>query len=258
MSWIIAILLGLVQGIAEFLPISSSGHLTLISKIFGFQNNIFLISILLHFATLFAIVWTFRKYIWGIIKHPLSKDAINIYITIIPTILIVLFFKSYLNDYFANSKLLPYGLLLTATLLLLTYLIQGRRAEQERFCGIKRGNALLMGIVQGFATIPGISRAGSTICTGLLGGEKREEVTRFSFVMSIPIIAGSLIYEFIKGDFLQLGGTSFISPLIVSFLTAFIVGIFAIKFMLRIMKNAKYYWFAIYLFVISFISFFIV
>src|SRR5574344_2144193 len=117
MSWILAIILGLVQGIAEFLPISSSGHLTLVSKIFGSQENTLLISVLLHFATLFAVIFTYRKYIWELIKHPFSKDAINLYIATIPTILIVIFFKLCLNDYFESSKLLPFGFLITAILL---------------------------------------------------------------------------------------------------------------------------------------------
>jgi undecaprenyl-diphosphatase len=178
MSWIIAIILGLVQGIAEFLPISSSGHLTLVSKIFGSQENILLISVLLHFATLFAVVFTFRKYIWELIKHPLSKEAINLYIATIPTVLIVLFFKSCLSDYFESSKLLPFGFLITAILLLFTYLIVGKKNEYEK--QINKKSALLMGIAQGFAALPGISRSGATICTGLLSGEKREETVRFS------------------------------------------------------------------------------
>lgn len=258
MSLLIALLLGLIQGIAEFLPISSSGHLTIVSKIFGIQNDILLISVLLHFATLFAVIFTFRKYIWELIKHPLSKQAINLYIATIPTILIVIFFKLYMNNFFENSKILPMGFLFTAMLLLLTYIILGKNKESKKINEVKKSSALLMGITQGFAIIPGISRAGSTICTGLLSGEQRKATTRFSFIMSIPIIIASLIYELITTDISVIATTNIIVPLIVSFLTAFIVGLFSIKIMLKVMEKAKYYWFAIYLFIVAVVSFFVV
>lgn len=258
MSLLIALLLGLIQGIAEFLPISSSGHLTLVGKIFGIQNDILLISVLLHFATLFAVLFTFRKYIWELIKHPFSKEAINLYLATIPTILIVIFFKTYMNNFFENSKILPMGFLFTAMLLLLTYIILGKNKEREKTNEIKRNSALLMGITQGFAIIPGVSRAGSTICTGLLSGEQRKATTRFSFVMSIPVIIASLIYELITTDISVIATTNIIAPLLVAFFTAFIVGLFAIKIMLKVMENAKYYWFALYLLVISIVSLFVV
>ncbi|MDD4110741.1 MAG: undecaprenyl-diphosphate phosphatase [Clostridia bacterium] len=258
MSLLIAFILGLIQGIAEFLPISSSGHLTLVGKVFGLQNDIMLISVLLHFATLFAIIFTFRKYIWELIKHPFSKEAVNLYIATIPTILIVVFLKTYLNNFFENSKLLPFGFLFTAMLLLLTYLILGKKKEEQKVREMKKGSSLLMGFAQGLAVIPGISRAGTTICTGLLSGEQRKETTRFSFIMSIPIIIGSLIYELIFTDISGIATNIMIAPLIVSFLTAFIVGIFSIRIMLKVMGKAKYYWFSIYLFAIAIVSFFII
>lgn len=257
MSLIVALILGLVQGVAEFLPISSSGHLTLISKLFGVENNILLTSVLLHFATLFVVAFTFRKYIWELIKHPFSKESVKFYIATVPTVLIVIFFKIILNNYFENSKILPFGFLLTGMLLLFTYLINERKNEYKNN-QINKKSAFIMGIAQGFAVLPGISRSGSTICAGLLSGEKREETARFSFVMSIPIILASVIYELITEDISTIAISSMIAPILISLLTAFIVGLFSVKMMLKIVKNAKYYWFSIYLFIISIASFFIV
>jgi undecaprenyl-diphosphatase len=202
-------------------------------------------------------VFAFRKHIWELIKHPLSKQAINLYIATIPTVIIVLFYKGFLGDLFQATKLLPFGFFITATLLLFTYLILGKKKEVD-YKEINKNSAFLMGISQGFAVLPGISRSGATICTGLLSGEKREETTRFSFIMSIPIILASLIYELATEDVSSIVATETIAPLIFAFITAFIVGIFSIKLMLKIMQNAKYYWFSIYLYIIGALSFFIV
>jgi undecaprenyl-diphosphatase len=257
MSLLIAILLGLIQGITEFLPVSSSGHLNLISKIFGIQNDIIFISVMLHFATLFAVVFAFRKQIWEMIKHPLSKEAINLYIATIPTVLLVLFYKTCLDNFFSNQKLLPFGFLITAILLLFTFFMAGNKFQNKEK-PIEKKSAFLMGFAQGFAVLPGISRSGSTICTGLLSGEKREETTKFSFILSIPIILASVVYELVTEDVSSVFSLEMITPLVFSFITAFIVGIASIKFMLKIMKNAKYYWFSIYLFAIAIVSFFII
>lgn len=258
MSWLIAIFLGIIQGIAEFLPISSSGHLILVSKIFGIQNDIMPVSILLHFATLVAVIFVFRKYIWEMIKHPFSKDAVSVYIATIPTVLIVFLIKGAFNNFFNNFKLLPYGFMITGLVLLLTYLIAGKKKEDNiKGRPIKYESAILMGIVQGLAIFPGVSRSGSTICTGILSEEKRESATRFSFIMSIPIIVASVAYEFIFGEYISIS-VNMITPLVFAFIAALIVGLFSIRLMLKIMQKAKYYWFSIYLFVLSIISFFII
>lgn len=262
MSLIIALLLGFVQGIAEFLPISSSGHLILLGKIFGIQNDILSISIFLHFATLFAIIFVFRKYILEMIKNPLSKESVNLYIATLPTFLIVLFYKSYLEDIFTSSILLPLGFLVTALLLLFTYFISQKKEKKQsylkEFTEIKKSSAILMGVAQGFAVLPGISRLGITFCTGILSGEKREDVTRFSFILSIPIVLASVVYDLVKGGGSIINTNQNIFPLFLSFMTAFCVGLISIQFILKVMKNGKYYWFALYLIVLSIVSFFII
>lgn len=259
----IALILGLVQGLTEFLPVSSSGHLTLLNKIFGIEGNTLLLTILLHVATLFAVFFVLRKEIWQLIRNPFSLEARNLYIATIPTVLIVLLSKGFLEDQFSSAKLLPYCFILTAILLAVTNVIDERNKKKNLYYpdqGFRNNvrSSLVMGIAQGLAVLPGISRSGSTICAGLLAGENREKTAKFSFLMSIPIILGSMLYEILKGDYGTLASTSMIAPLIVAFLSAFLVGIFSIKLMLRVVQNAKYYWFSIYLVGVSILAFFVV
>lgn len=262
----VALILGIVQGLTEFLPVSSSGHLTLLGKIFGIGETTFLLTILLHVATLFAVLFVLRKEIWELIKNPFSRQACNLYLATIPTVLIVFLAKEVIDNVLENTKLLPYFFLLTALLLLVTYFIsknQEKKNAQKSYTvesGFLRNNltSIVMGVAQGLAVLPGISRSGSTICAGLLCGEDRKNVAKFSFLMSLPVIIGSMLYEIIKGDFNALGEEGMVAPTIVAFLSAFIVGIVSIKFMLKVVEKGKYYYFSIYLFAISIISFFVV
>lgn len=263
MSILVALVLGIVQGLTEFLPVSSSGHLFLLNEIFGVDGDFLLLSIILHLATLLAVIIVFYKDIWQLIKHPFSKQACNLYIATIPTVAIVFLFKFALGNIFENASLLPFCFMVTAVLLLITYLLSNKKVEdrsyENDFNGtVKWTSALGMGIAQGLATIPGISRSGSTICTGLLLGESRKESAKFSFLMSIPIIIASMLYEIIFTSSSQTLSQIGIVPLLVAFVSAFLVGIFSIKFMLKIVEKAKYYYFSIYLFILSIVSMFIV
>ena len=146
---------------------------------------------------------------------------------------------------------------------MITYLLSNKKVEDKSYENdfngtVKWTSALGMGIAQGLATIPGISRSGSTICTGLLLGESRKESAKFSFLMSIPIIIASMLYEIIFTSSSQTLSQIGIVPLLVAFVSAFLVGIFSIKFMLKIVEKAKYYYFSIYLFILSIVSMFIV
>lgn len=259
----VALVLGIVQGLTEFLPVSSSGHLTLLNKIFGIDGNTLLLTILLHIATLFAVLYVLRKEIWQLIKHPFSREAKNLYLATIPTVLIVLISKGFLEDSFKSAKLLPYCFMLTAVLLAVTFFLSEKTKQKNLYypsVGF-RSNArtsIVMGIAQGLAVLPGISRSGSTICAGLLSGEDRGKVAKFSFIMSVPIILASMLYEIIKGDFGVLATEGMAAPIAISFIASFIVGIASIKLMLRVVEKAKYYWFSIYLVAISILSFFVV
>lgn len=256
----VALILGVVQGLTEFLPVSSSGHLTLLNKLFGIGEGTLLLAILLHVATLLAIVYVLRKEIWEIVKHPFSIEAKQLYISTIPTIFIVLVSKSFLENTFENAKLLPYCFLITAGLLTATHFVskkQNNFAYSNRFKN-KYFTPAIMGFAQGLAVVPGISRSGSTICAGLLCGEEKKKVANFSFLMSIPVILGSLLYEIIKGNFNSLLTAEMALPTLVSFLSSFIVGIFSIRLMLKIVEKAKYYYFSIYLVALAILTFFVV
>lgn len=245
MTILYAIIFGLVQGLTEFLPVSSSGHLVLLNNIFGASNNFLFFTLLLHLATLLAVFVVLRKEILYLIKHPFSNETKRLVIATIPTVIIVLIFETFVKDLFGGG-LLKYCFLITALLLFVTDMLSKRNESSKEF---RFKSAFLMGIAQGIAVLPGISRSGATICTGLLCGEDRKQTAKFSFLMSVPIILASMLYEILgavrTGQSLIDAGTIF--PTIVAFVVAFITGIFAIKFMIKIVEKARYFWFSIYL-----------
>lgn len=243
--------LGLVQGLTEFLPVSSSGHLVLFSQIFGIEEELF-VSIILHCATLLSILIVFWKDVWQMISHPFSKQTMLIVVATIPTCLICLVLMPIIKLSFSGI-ILPVCFLVSAILLLLSE----RSTKNKEATEISYKSAFWIGVAQGFAVFPGISRSGTTISAGLFAGNKKEEVAKFSFLMSIPIIILSLIMEIVE---IAIGGVSIdVSAVGISlaFVTAFLVGIVAIKTMLKITKSAKLRYFSYYLILISIISLFV-
>lgn len=244
------IILGLLQGLTEFLPVSSSGHLVLFSSIFGINDSLF-VSILLHIATLLSVLIVMRKDIWEIIKNPFSEQEKKLIISTLVTIVFVLILYKPAKSSFSEN-ILPFSFMLTACVLLFSDLF-AKGCSQK----LSTKQAIFMGIAQGIAIFPGISRSGSTICAGVLSGGDKNEVSKHSFLMSIPIILASMFVEIL--DIAK--GAEVISvpvlPLIVSFLVAFISGTLALKFMLKYSTKMKYRYFAIYLFAISIVTMFI-
>ena len=244
--------LGLIQGLTEFLPVSSSGHLVLFSKIFGVGESLFL-SILLHCATLISIIVVFRKEVWALACHPFSKESLSIVVATIPTGIIALVIMPLIKNSFEGA-FLPVCFLISAGLLFLCETIFAKKEAKS----LDMKTAFFMGVAQGFAVFPGISRSGATISAGLMCGKDKKEVAKFSFLMSVPIIVLSLIMEIVEvvrgEEVLQIE----ILPTILAFLTAFLVGIFAIKVMLKLTENTQLKWFSIYLCVLSVASFFFV
>lgn len=250
------IILAIVQGLTEFLPVSSSGHLVLLNKIFGIENDFLLLSVILHFATLFSVLLVLRKEVKEIILHPFGELSKKLMLATIPTVLIVLCFKGFFDNSF-NGQFLPFCFMLTAVLIVVSEIIS-KKQENIGYKPISKFRAILMGISQGIAVLPGISRSGATICTGLITGSKREEVAHFSFLMSIPIILASLvleIYEYVvAGQVLTLMWYEHL----IGFIVAFVVGVLSVKFMLKLIEKHSLVWFAIYLVVISIVSFFVI
>ena len=235
------IFIGFIQGITEFLPVSSSGHIVLFGSMFEL-DNLLLISVVAHIGTLFAVLYCYRKRIFELIKHPKNKTNLNLIIATIPTIVIVLIFNKFLEDNF-SSKTLVWGFLLSAILLIIADL------KKDSYKPITKRSSLYMGLSQGFALLPGISRSGSTLVCGLLVGVEKNEALDFSFLMSIPVIVASAFYESYK---------LFSSQITVSWLgiflvmiSSFIFGILSIKIMLKVVKKNKLYYFSIYLIVLS-------
>lgn len=249
MSFFYVIILGIVQGLTEFLPVSSSGHMMIVDKLFGVKEGNLVMSVLMHVATLLAVIIVLRKEIWHIVRHPFCDEAKKIYLSFFPTCVLVLVIKMISPACFDGSYL-AFFFMLTAVLLIAADLFSLRG---QSFAPLKKSSAFVMGVAQGFACIPGLSRSGTTIATGLMLGENREECARFSFLMSIPVILASLFYELIFDG----GAIAFkdnILQIFVGFVVAFLVGMLAIKFMLKIIKKKKFAWFSIYLVVLSILT----
>ena len=250
--YLVLFFMGIVQGLTEFLPVSSSGHLVLLSNLFNVEESLF-ISILLHIATLLSIVVVFYKDIWELVRHPFSKKTITLVIATIPTCLIVLILMPIIKLSFGGF-LLPICFIISAILLATTEFITKKRIGRKMDNKI----ALIMGVAQGFAVFPGISRSGTTICAGLLAGGDKKEATKFSFLMSIPIILLSMVMEIYE---ICTGGVVIDFPIfavIISFIIAFVSGIFAIKFMMKLTEKSNLKWFSIYLFLLGLTTFFII
>ena len=259
MSWIQALILGLLQGLTEYLPVSSSGHLAIGQALFGLDDGSsnLAFTLLLHVATVLStvvilwseIVWLLRdlfKFKW----NEGTRYIVNILISMIPVAIVGFFFKDKVEEVF-GSGLLIVGIMLivTATLLTFSYFAKPRQKEN-----ISWWNAFVIGIAQACAVMPGLSRSGSTIATGLLLGNKKEKLAQFSFLMVIPPILGEALLD-VK-DVFEVGfseAMSGISPVaaLVGFLAAFIAGCFACKWMINIVKKGKLIWFAIYCFIVG-------
>ncbi len=241
------ILIGIVQGLTEFLPISSSGHVVLFGSFFEL-DNLLLISIIAHIGTLFAVLFCYRKKLFELVRHPFNKTNLNLIIATIPTIFVVLLFNSFIEDNFSTSSLV-WGFLISAVLLLIADL----KKEGNKY--ITKKSSLYMGVAQSLALLPGISRSGSTLVAGLFLNVKKEQALDFSFLMSIPVIIASAVYETFQLLTCQI--TINWLGIFIVMLTSFIFGIVSIKLMLKIVRNNKLYYFSIYLIILSLLVLFI-
>lgn len=262
----VVIVLGIVQGASEFLPISSSGHLVVFYNIFNITDNTILLSVMLHVATLIAVGVCYRKQLLCLIKNPFCQTNLKLLVATIPTVLIAFLLKNFVEDSFDGDFVIT-GFLITALVLLLSQNIQNKtKLQSDKYflsqsatfvesdianIKISYMQALLIGIAQGVAIFPGISRSGSTIAMGLVLGVRKNDSADFSFLLSIPVILGSMLLEVIE---LVKGNVSLnfgMGSLIVGLLVAFVSGLFSIKLMLKFVKNKKLTWFSVYLFLLS-------
>lgn len=305
MLFLVVLLLGLVQGASEFLPISSSGHLVVLYQIFNITENTIFLSIVLHLGTLLSIVVVYRKQLWKLIKNPFCKTNLLLLCATISTIIVVLLFKNAITSLF-NGRHIEWFFLITAGILLLAHFFGGKQqtlilnnknnklnnnasnntqqirqlsnnsavTKQVQSCAelskstkqqsyfvkdestdlqnitnlnMPFWKAIVIGLMQGVATVPGISRSGMTISTALLLGVNLKDAPNFSFLLSIPIIVASLVFEIwgMQGATIATNFTAL--QLSVGFLVAFVVGWLCLRATIAFVRQRKLYVFSIYL-----------
>ncbi len=241
MSIFESIILGIVQGLTEFLPVSSSGHLVLLQNAFGIEGPRLFFDTMLHLGTLVSVVIAMRKNIIDLFKNFFSKFTLYLIIATIPAIVFGLLFRDFFEGTF-SGRYLGYGFLFTAVILSVSEIF-AKAISKKKAIGI--GSSLAMGVMQAAAIFPGASRAGSTIAGGLAFGLDRKNAASFSFLMSIPIILGSVVLQGVDiarepgvmTEWLQTG---------IGTVCAGVAGYFAVRFMLALIAKRRLYGFAIY------------
>ena len=250
-----AIVLGLVQGLTEFLPVSSSGHLVFFQSVLSVNlDGALFFDIVLHLGTLLAVCAVFWKDIIALFKKPF-KTLGYLVLASVPAAAVGLLLDDWIESTFFGGAYLAVGFIITAVLLFVTEIIAKRRVGVLPLC---MRTVIPMGIAQAVAILPGISRSGSTICAGTLAGGDKKEVTKFSFLMSIPVIFGSFIVSLVKGlihgeiqQSFRLGSWGFGLSVALGFIFSAIAGLFAIKVMIKVIEKANYKWFSLYLIILA-------
>lgn len=263
MEWFEGIILGLVQGLTEFLPVSSSGHLMIAREILGIElpdDEAFLsFEVMVHAATVLATIVVFRKQIWqllcGLFKFKYNEETdyiLKICVSMIPVFIVGMFFKDEVTALFSGLRIVGISLLVTAVLLFLSDKLAAKGdkqclAERKGYRnGISYLQAFVVGLGQAIAVTPGLSRSGTTISTGLLCGVKRSDMAQFSFLMVLVPILGEAFLDLVGGGFGDSAAVIGSLPLILGFVSAFISGLFACEVMIALVKKASLKWFALY------------
>ena len=259
MDWLQALILGVIQGLTEFLPVSSSGHLIIGKELLGLEitDNV-AFETAVHCATVLSTITILRKEITTLflklfkLQWNFETQYIGmLLLSMIPVMIVGLFFKKTVENFFGEGlSLVGIMLLVTAGLLLLASLritrIGNRKSEIGNQKKVSWTTAFLMGLAQAVAVLPGLSRSGATIATGLLAGVKKEEVAKFSFLMVLIPILGETGLDAMKGGFAVAATGIPVSSLIIGFFAAYICGCFACKFMIELVKRTNLLWFALY------------
>jgi undecaprenyl-diphosphatase len=247
MNWFEAMVLGLIQGLTEFLPVSSSGHLELGKYLFNINSDSnFYFSVAVHGATVIstiAVLWKeIVELLKGLFKFRMNEETkylIKIFISMIPVGIAGIFLTDIIDKYFSGNMLsLGIQFIITAAILLLPSFIKPKERPIGYF------DAFIIGIAQAIAVLPAISRSGATIATGMIIGNKKSDIAKFSFLMVLIPVIGANLLEMKSGAF-SAGGTS-VSVILTGFIAAFISGYFACKWMINLVKKGNLLWFAVY------------
>lgn len=269
MSWLQALLLGIVQGLTEFLPVSSSGHLMIFRELLGVESEGFLdFTVTVHFATVLSTIVVFWSSIWKLLKgffqfkyNDETDYVLKICVSMIPIAIVGLFFKDQVEGLFGeNLFTVAVCLIITAILLFLSdqsgrfRSMSSSRSENTHRNGISYLQAAIVGLGQACAVAPGLSRSGTTIATGLISGVRRDVMAQFSFLMVLVPIIGEQALTMIKGigEPATAPGVGFL-PLLMGFIGAFGAGLFSCKVMVELVKRAKLVWFSIYCLLAAFL-----
>jgi undecaprenyl-diphosphatase len=252
-----ALLLGIIQGLTEFLPVSSSGHLEIGKAILGdtsVPEESLMFTVVVHFATALSTIVVFRKDIWeiitGLFKFKWNEEtqfSTKIIVSMLPAVIVGLFFEEQLEALFGGNILLV-GCMLIVTAVLLWMADKAKDTQKK----VSFKNAFIIGISQAIAMLPGISRSGATISTSVLLGNDKSKAARFSFLMVIPLILGKIAKDILGGDLTTEAGN--MSVLIIGFLGAFNAGLVACTWMIKLVKKSKLSWFAIYCLIVGMIA----
>ncbi len=241
MNVFIAALLGLIQGLCEFLPVSSSGHLVLMQTVFGIGEGTLFFDTMLHIGTLAAVVAVYYRELWSLLKKPLQKRVYMLVLACVATVIVWFVFEDIFAQAFAG-RFLGFGFLITAAVLFATQrFARGSRTVEQ----LKVPDALAIGLAQGVAILPGVSRSGATIAGARLFGLSKEEAAQFSFILSIPVILGALLLQLPEAITLGTGGISW-GSIAVGVVVSAVSGYFAIRWMLRIIVKKSLIGFSVY------------
>ena len=252
-----ALILGIIQGLTEFLPVSSSGHLEIGKAILGdtsVPEESLMFTVVVHFATALSTIVVFRKDIWeiitGLFKFKWNEEtrfSTKIIVSMLPAVIVGLFFEEQLEALFGGNILLV-GCMLIVTAILLWMADKAKNTEKT----VTFSNAFIIGISQAVAMLPGISRSGATISTSVLLGNDKSKAARFSFLMVIPLILGKIAKDILGGELSTDVGN--MSVLVIGFFAAFIAGLVACVWMIKLVRKSKLSWFAIYCLVVGLIA----
>ena len=246
MSIVVLLVLCVVQGLTEFLPVSSSGHLLFFEQLFGITDNLLFINLFLHMATLFAVIVVYRKAVWKLIKKPFQPLAYKLVLSTLITVVYAVIYRIFDIDAFA-TRFYFVCFFVTAGLLFAVYKFQ-KNGSIIKTGGITIKDAVVVGLVQGLAVLPGISRSGSTISALMLLGNDETESAEYSFLLSIPIIVGGFVVELFEVESFESVFVGFnVWWALLAFVITFVIALLALKLTIKFLKEKKFKWFAIYM-----------